>query len=146
MRKRRRVSTFAVLLTAQLTLAACDLIGVAPLGVAPPGMRELIIRVDNTSGMPARLFVAEDESPMGRSVGTAVPNTIPPGINQDVVFTVPSGTGWAIFVNPSPVRGALITAIDVPPDFRGATPLIISVGANGEPGVQVPAAPGWFGQ
>ena len=110
-------------------------------------MRRLIIRVENMSGIPAKLFVAEDDGTMGQSViGTAVPDTVPPGVSQDVIFTVPSGTGWAIFVNPTPVRGPLITPPDVPPNVSGPTPISVSVGANGEPAVSVPDAPGWFGQ
>ena len=141
MNARCLVRIFAVLLTAQLTLAACDL-----AGVAPPGSRQLIVPVENLSAMPVRLFVAEDEGTMGRSVGTAVPGTVPPGVTQVVVFSVPPGTGWAIFVNPTPMRGPIITAGDVPPGFSGATPLAIYVAENGELSVSMPGEPGWFGQ
>jgi hypothetical protein len=145
MRQRRLVRISAVLLTAQLTLAGCDVIR-----VGPPGMRQLVIPVENMSALPARLFVAEDGAPggglpVGRVVGTAVPDTVLPGVRQDVVFTVPSGDRWVIFVNPGAQRGGLIGAHDVPPDVRGATPLSISVGPNGDPSVTVPDGPGWFG-
>ena len=92
------------------------------------------------------LFVAKDGPAMGEAVGTADPATIPPGATRDVVFTVPPGDGWAIFVNPAPTTGALIGAHDVPPDRAGKLPLEISIDANGQPGVSAPAAPGWFGQ
>ena len=112
----------------------------------PPGTRQWIIPVANGSNRPAMLFVARDGPAMGEAVGTADPATIPAGATRDVVFTVPPGDGWAIFVNPTPTTGALIGARDVPPDRAGKLPLEISIDANGQPGVSAPAAPGWFGQ
>jgi hypothetical protein len=84
---------------------------------------------------------------MGRSVGTAVPSTVPAGATQDVVFTVPPGQGWAIFVNPSPGRGPLILAQDVPPNFGGEFPGTIIIGANGDSSFSTEGnlGPGWFG-
>ena len=126
------VRILAVVLTTQLTLAACDL-----MTAAPPGFRRLVILVDNTSRAPATLVVAEDGlpggPPVGRRVGAAVPDSVPPGVRQDVVFTVPSGDRWVIFVNPRADRGGLIGAIDVPPDASGAIQVTISVAPNGEP-------------
>jgi len=113
----------------------------------PPGTREWIIAVDNQSAQPARLMVAEDTTPVGDLVGTADAPQVPPGTKQDVVFTVPPGQTWAIFVNPSPERGPLILAMDVPPDAKGRLPLTILVGPNGDPsaGVDADLGPGWFG-
>ena len=113
----------------------------------PPGSREWIVEVDNQSAQPARLMVAEDTMPVGDLVGTADPPQVPPGTKQDVVFTVPPGRTWAIFVNPSPQRGPLILAMDVPADVHGRLPLTIIVGPNGDPsaGVDANVGPGWFG-
>ena len=112
----------------------------------PPGTREWIIPVHNASARPAILVVATDGPGMGAAVGSASPATVPAGATIDVVFTVPPGDGWAIFVNPGPNLGALIGARDVPPDRSGRLPLSISIGANGDPSVSAPAGPGWFGQ
>jgi hypothetical protein len=126
-----------------LALTGCGLLPVDPLN---PGARRWIIPVENRGNLPVFLAVAEDRSPMGNPVGTAQPNTIPPMASVDVVFTVPTdGLDWAIFVNPGPNRGPLVTARDVPPGVAGRLPLAISVGANGEPSVTVPNEPGWFG-
>jgi hypothetical protein len=111
----------------------------------PAGSREWVISVENMSAEPARLVVAEDEETMGDAVGTAVPNTVAPGATELVVFTVPPGEGWAIFVNPGPGLGPLILARDVPRDASGVLPLTIIVGPGGPPGVSVPDRPGWFG-
>ena len=129
------------------SLAAC---GVMPNPVADPlpepGARRWIITVENMSAQPAALFVAEDVSPMGRSVGTVVPNSVPAGATQDVVFTVPPGQGWAIFVNPGPNLGPLILAQDVPPGVSGVLPLTIGIGPDGSPYASIPGElPGWFG-
>jgi hypothetical protein len=103
------------------------------------------------SAQPARLFVAEDESPMGELVGTAEPATVAPGATEMVAFTVPAGQGrgpgeaWAVFVNPGPNLGPLILAMDVPAAASGELPLKIMVGPDGSPSVQVPSEPGWFG-
>lgn len=134
-------------------VAAAVMVGGCGTGVIPgdpalpPGSREWIIEVDNQSGQPARLMVAEDTQPVGDLVGTADPPQVPPGTKQDVVFTVPPGQTWAIFVNPSAQRGPLILAMDVPADAQGALPLSIVVGPNGDPsvGVDANAGPGWFG-
>jgi hypothetical protein len=126
-----------------LALTGCGILPVDPLN---PGARRWIIPVDNQGNLPAFLAVAEDENPIGDIVGTAVPNTIPPKTTVDVVFTVPpDGLNWAIFVNPGPNRGPLITAHDVPPGVAGRLPLAISVGPTGDPSVSAPGEPGWFG-
>ena len=46
------------------------------VNVAPPGTREWRITVENLHAAPARLMVAEDESPIGELVGTAEPATV----------------------------------------------------------------------
>ena len=146
MRQRRLARIVAVMLIAEVSLAGCDVIG-----VPPPGMRHLIVSVENKSAKPARLFVVEDGPtggwPIERLVGTAVPDTVAPGVTRDVVFTVPPDDQWIIFVNPSAQAGGLIASVDVPPDVSGATPLAISVAPNGEPSVNAGrGGPGWFGQ
>ena len=131
-----------VMLLVTSATAACD----AVPQVLHPGSRVWIIPVQNMSGRPAILAVAEDQSPIGDLVGTAQPGVIPAGQTIDVTFTVPSDRqGWAIFVNPSPNVGPLITAMDVPPVATGRLPLVISVDQQGNPSVQVPNEPGWFG-
>ncbi len=118
------------------------------VNVAPPGTREWRITVENLDAAPARLMVAEDESPIGELVGTAEPATVPPGATQEVVFTVPPGDGWAIFVNPSPLNGPLILASDVPADVTGALPLGIGIGADGLVFLRYDGnlGPGWMGE
>ena len=135
------------LLAVTVILSGCGM-GVLPGDPAlPSGAREWIIPVDNQSNQPARLMVAEDTVPVGDLVGTAEPPQVPPGTKQDVVFTVPPGQTWAIFVNASPEMGPLILARDVPADAHGRLPLNIIVGQNGDPsvGVDADAGPGWFG-
>ena len=92
-------------------------------------------------------MVGEDTIPIGKTVGIADPARVPANTTTDVVFTVPPGRAWAIFVNPSAERGPLILAMDVPPDAEGRLPVTISVGPDGEPGAQLApdAGPGWFG-
>lgn len=130
-------------------LAACSGL-VEPAAPAelqmPAGTREWRISVENASAAPVLLFVAEDAQRMGSIVGTATPNTVPPRTTQEVIFRVPPGEGWAIFVNPTPEVGPLILERDVPKGVRGALPFTISVAADGMIGaVGVPNAPGWFG-
>lgn len=111
-----------------------------------PGSRIWVIPVANESNLPAVLAVAKFEGPMGEAVGRADPATVPPGATIDVTFTVPAGQGWAIFVNPGPNGGALITSSDVPLHRNGRLPLTISVDAQGNPSVSGGLAePGWFG-
>jgi hypothetical protein len=140
---RRRLTSFGgIALTLAMFLTACD----AVPQVLRPGSRVWIIPVQNMSGRPALLAVAKDESPMGDLVGTAQPAAIPAGQTVDVTFTVPPDRqGWAIFVNPGPNLGALITAPDVPPGVSGRLPLTITVDQQGNPSVSVPSEPGWFG-
>jgi hypothetical protein len=124
-------------------LTGCGILPVDPLN---PGTRQWIIPVANESNLPVFLAVAEDSSPMGNPVGNAQPNTIPPKATVDVVFSVPpAGLDWAIFVNPGPNRGPLVTARDVPAGVAGRLPLAIFVDLNGEPSVRAPGEPGWFG-
>ncbi len=122
---------------------ACPMTGPAP----GPGAREWVISVENRDSQDAYIFVASDEHPMGELVGTAVPPLVRPGATERVVFTVPAGAGWAIFVNPTETLGPIIIAPDVPSDVTGVLPVTISVGPGGAPGVGMPAPlpPGWFG-
>jgi hypothetical protein len=130
-------------LTVALALAGC---GILPFDPLDPDARRWIIPVDNQSDRPAIVAVAMDEASMGDLVGRADPNTIPPRTRLDVAFTVPAtGLDWAIFVNPGPNRGPLILARDVPPGRAGRLPIKIGVGADGQPFVEVPSEPGWFG-
>ena len=127
---------------------ACCLAGCGVLNVGPqpePGARQWIITVENLSSEPATLVVAEDLQTMGRSVGTAVPSSVPAGATQDVVFTVPPGRGWAIFVNPGPNAGPMILAQDVPPGATGVLPITIGIDQDGAPYSSVPGEQGWFG-
>jgi hypothetical protein len=142
MSARSRIASFAVV----CAVAGCGFLNPNPDATPESGTRRWIITVENLSGQPARLFVAEDLAAMGRSVGTAVPSTVPAGVTQDVVFTVPPGQGWAIFVNPGPNRGPLILARDVPPNARGVLGVTIQITQDGSPNVSAPGAgPGWFG-
>ena len=129
-----------------LSLVACGT-GLLPGEFAGPA-RQWIITVDNQSAEPARLMVAADTMPVGDLVGRAEPSSVPPKTTQEVVFTVPAGEGWAIFVNPTNVRGPLILARDVPPNIIGKLPLSIFIGPDGEPsaGLEADAGPGWFGR
>jgi hypothetical protein len=141
---RRNPFELALSLAVALVLTGC---GIAPIDPLNPGARRWIIPVDNQSNLPVVVAVAKDEGFMGRLVGQAIPNPVPSRTRVDVVFTVPAtGLDWAIFVNPGPNRGPLITAGDVPPGRAGRLPLAISVGPDGEPAVSVPNEPGWFGQ
>lgn len=130
-----------------LVLTSCGT-GLIPGDPAiPAGARQWIITVQNLSAAPVTLLVAEDTMPVGELVGTADPARVPPKTTMDVTFTVPPGQTWAIFVNPSPERGPLILASDVPPHATGRLPVSIGVGVDGEPFASLPegAGPGWFG-
>jgi hypothetical protein len=123
--KRIRAAT-AVLVA--VTLAGCFGSGL------PAGWRQWIVTVENQSAQPATLVVAEDGPVgMGRPVGTADPGVVPAGVTMDVVFGIPPGSGWAIFVNPGPERGALLGAAEVPEDAVGRQPWIIMIGESGSP-------------
>lgn len=135
------VLRFGAVVTIAFSVAACEMTSL----LRPPGSREWIITVVNGSNRPAVLAVAADTSPMGDLVGSAMPASVPPHGTMDVVFTVPPGDGWAIFVNPGPNLGALIMANDVPAGMAGKLPLTISIGGDGSPSVSVPGEPGWFG-
>ena len=124
-------------------LAACSAIDLGP--PVPGGMRSWVIPVDNQSGRPAVIEVAEDGPRKGNIVGTVSPSTVPPGATVDVVFGIPQGAGWAVFVNSGPNIGSLISATDVPPAAQGQLPLKIHVSADGSPSVEAPNQPGWFG-
>jgi hypothetical protein len=120
----RGIRIAAIALTL-VVVAGCD---VAPFGPAvPPGGRTWTIKVINRSPRPATLVVAIDGLGAGRVVGTANPGVVPPGTTVDVVFGVPPGDGWAIFVNPGPNMGPLLLPTDVP------LADLIEIGADGGP-------------
>jgi hypothetical protein len=131
-----------------LVLAGCGTGLIPGESVMPPGSRQWIVNVDNQSAEVARLIVAEDAQTMGATVGTADPPIVPPNTRRDVVFMVPPGQGWAIFVNPTPQRGPLLIAPDVPPDVSGRLPITFIIDPRGEPGMMVPGnpGPGWLGE
>ena len=107
----RGYAAFAIgVLVVALTACGTDLLAPAP----EPGSRQWIIGVTNQSGQEARLVLAEDAGTMGEAVGRVEPSIVPPQTEMDVVFTVPPGEGWAIFVNPGPDDGPLVLAADVP--------------------------------
>ena len=144
--KHRRPSLTVAALVGTLLLAGCGT-GVLPAQLEmPAGSRQWIIRVENQSDQDARLFVAEDQSPMGDLVGNANPATVPPRTTTDVRFTVPPGEGWAIFVNPTAERGPLLIEADVPPDVAGRLPIGFVVDKNGDIFMGTEGnLPGWFG-
>ena len=143
----RRIRPTAVILTAVFLAVGAFGCAWSPSDFpVAPGSRMWVIPVANSSNRPAVLAVAKDEVPIGEAVGRADPASVPPGATIDVTFAVPAGRGWAIFVNPGPNGGALITSSDVPPNRNGRLPLAISVDAQGNASVSVPAEPGWFGQ
>lgn len=151
-RRWRRVSAALVPVSAALIclLPGCGMLDPAPFPkpapVLEPGARQWIITVENMSRKPANLFVAEDLGQMGQSVGIADPSMVPAGATQDVVFSVPPGQGWAIFVNPGPKMGPLILAQDVPPEAAGSLPIRIGIGPDGSPYSSMQRQlPGWFG-
>jgi hypothetical protein len=131
-----------------LALGGCETGLIPEETVMPPGSRQWIINVDNQSGEDARLFVALDTMPVGDLVGIADPPTVPANTRRDVVFTVPPGQDWAIFVNPSAQRGPLLLAMDVPPDVTGRLPITFAIDARGEPVMGAPGGlgPGWLGE
>ncbi len=78
------------------------------VGPIPPNARTWKVNVSNKSSEPATLFVAEEDEQglMGRLVGSATPNVVPPGATVKVTFLIPAkGSDWAIFVNPGPNDG-----------------------------------------
>jgi hypothetical protein len=124
------------------TPIACPMPGPAFM---PSGSRQLVVSVENDSERQALLFVAQDEGTMGELVGTAAPAMLPAGMTSGVVFTVPPGQGWAIFVNPTTGSGPLVVAHDVPEDASGQMPFTIMI-VDGVPIVPMRGtAPGWFG-
>ena len=77
-------------------------------GPIPPDARTWKVTVSNKSSEPATLFVAEEDEQglLGRLVGSATPNVVPPGTTVKVTFLLPAtGTAWSIFVNPGPNNG-----------------------------------------
>jgi hypothetical protein len=117
------------------TPLACPMEGPAP----GPGSREWVITVENTDNRAAHLFVARDEQPMGELVGSALPASVPPGATVQVVFSVPAGAGWAIFVNPTATIGAMIGAQDVPSAASGVLRISIRIDSSGNASWSAPA-------
>ena len=113
----------------------------------PPGSRQLDVSVENDTDLRWQLFVAEDEVPMGDLIGTATPAVLPANGTIRVVFTVPPGREWAIFVMLTGGMGPLIQAQQIPADASGHMPFTIYV-HDGYPFVRIPAGPlpGWFDQ
>ena len=135
----------AILLAA--LFGGCDMATDLLPPAVPPGGRLLIVTVENHSPRPATLVVAADNSGPIQAVGTANPNSVPAVSSVEVRFVIPAGSGWAIFVNPGPDRGPLVTASDIPQNATGEMPFTIGISADGSPFAQVPgpAEPGWFG-
>ena len=144
----RGVRLSLVIWVGALALVGCGTGLVPGETVMPPGSRQWIINVDNQSAQDARLLIALDTMPVGALVGTADPATVPPNTRRDVVFTVPPGRDWAIFVNPSAERGPLLLAMDVPPAVAGRLPVSFAIDARGEPSMSLPGGlgPGWMGE
>ena len=113
--------------------------------LTPAGSRQLVITVHNMTKARVQLFVAENGSPMGQEVGTADPSTIGSRMGREVVFTVPPGDRWAIFVDPDPDDDGLISARHVPPNASGAIPFTIWVDEGVEPLVVGPGGERWPG-
>jgi hypothetical protein len=123
-----------------------DQTSLPPAPEMDPEARVFSIPVSNTSGEPVELFVASNTQPTLLLVGTVEPNTVAPGQTEDVVFTVPEGEGWAIFVNASFDMGPLIIASDFPPDASGQLPIEIHIDQFGSAGIQMFGdTEGWFG-
>lgn len=137
-----QVNKFAAAVLTAATLAGCDVAGIEA-GIAPAG-RVWVVTVENRSPRPALLLVAEDTGPAGRVVGNVNPGVVPAGVTADVTFGIPSGKGWAIWVNRGPNTGPLVTAHDVPENATGRMPFKIIIDADGNPGSQMPgpACPG----
>lgn len=95
----------AAFLVVTISLAGCDYAPREPLGGSG-----WVITVENQSQGPVDLFVAEN-GPMGMGmiVGTADPSTVPANTSVDVAFSLPSGNGWAIFVDTGPDTAPLMT-------------------------------------
>jgi hypothetical protein len=117
---------------ATAVLVAVTVVGCFGSGV-PAGWRQLIVTVENQSAQPATLIVAEDGPVMGRPVGTVDPGIVPAGVTMDVVFGIPPGSRWAIFVNPRPEYGPLLMPADVPENAVGRQPFTITIGESGTP-------------
>jgi hypothetical protein len=81
-----------------------------------PGGRLWTVTVVNDSAKPAALVVAEETNAglAGRLVGTVTPSVVPAGATLDVIFALPPGDGWSIFVNPGPDMGPLLLSNDAP--------------------------------
>ena len=136
----RRLVAIALLVA---SLAACE--AASLIEGIPDGGRRWVVTVQNDSARPAAVVVAEDDGGAGNVVGMANPAAVPPGQTIDVVLGIPSGRSWAIFLNPGPQRGPIVTPGDAPADAVGKMPFTLHVDRNGEVSATVPDLPGWFG-
>ena len=83
---------------------------------------------------------------MGKMVGTAEPGVVPPGATVDVAFGLPPEPGWAIFINPGPAQGPIVTSSDVPIGASGRAPLSLHVDGAGQVSASSQGdTPGWMG-
>ena len=125
-----------------VAVAACSVTD----SLVRPGWRHIVVSVENRSARPAVILVAADGEVMGKMVGTAEPGVVPPGATVDVLFGLPPEPNWAIFVNPDPKYGPLVTAGDIPSSASGRVPLALQVSASGELSSTVEGdLPGWMG-
>jgi hypothetical protein len=129
-----------------LVLVGCESGEVGPTPADPlAGFvgRQLVIPVENSSALPARLIVAEDRSPIGRVVGIVQPSVIAPRTRVNVSFLVPESPDWAIFVNPGPEMGPLLLQSDLR-GCIGRLPIEIGIDRTGSPFWSSPGA-NWCG-
>jgi hypothetical protein len=116
-------------------LAACSQ---APR--ATPAVQQWTVMVANQSEEPAVVFIGVDVNfgdPLWKEVGAVVPAAVPPMTTARVVMTPPPPGNWAIFVNPGPERGPLLTPRSFPAKFSGELPGTIVVRSNGLPEIEV---------
>ena len=127
--------------------AGCDVAAELLPPAVPEGGRLLIVTVENHGSTPAAVVVAADDGGPIQLVGMATPSSVPAKSTVEVRFGIPAGSGWAIFVNPGPEKGPLVTANDIPPNAAGRMPFYIGIGADGSPFASFPggAGRGWFG-
>jgi hypothetical protein len=117
---------------AAIMIAACAP-GPAPFVARPAGGQNVVITVINESPRPALLVVAEvtEDGLAGRQVGVASPGVVPAGATVDVVFSLPSGDAWAIFINAGRNRGPILGPAEL------AKVKNLQVFEDGSPGAQM---------
>ena len=121
-------------MNARMLLALIPLIlpllltGCAPSPPVPlDDMRELWIPVRNNSPRFIPLAVVSFDA-LQITVGTAQPDTIPPGTELLVRFLVPAGADWTILAN----GGTTIGSADVRNRVPGRSHLVIEIDTEGE--------------